>query len=75
MREQIKWLWENMDRKYRVRHIIALIISAVSSALVIVNPALTQKVIDEVIAPQNPEPLLGLLGIMLAVKVGREGLR
>ena len=75
MRQQIKWLLENMDRKYRPRHIIALVVCVISGAMTLINPALTQRLIDEVIMAQNPEPLLGILGIMLACKVGREVVR
>ena len=75
MLKQIQWLWENMDAPYRRRHIIALMICVFSGILLLVNPALSQKLIDDVIVAQNPDPLLGILGVMLAVKLGREGLR
>ena len=75
MREQIKWLWDNMDKKYHGRHIAALCISVLTSLLLLVNPALSQRLIDDVIVAQNPDPLLGILAMMLVVKLGREGLR
>ena len=75
MRSQIKWLWQNLDRRYRCFHVIALCISVFTSGLLLINPALSQRLIDEVIVAQNPDPLLGILGVMLAVKLGREGLR
>ena len=75
MIEQIKWLWENMDRKLHARHIFALIISVITSAMLLINPALTQRLIDDVIVAQNPEPLLGILMTMLVLKLTREGLR
>ena len=75
MLKQIQWLWENMDAPYRRRHIIALMICVFSGILLLVNPALSQRLIDDVIVAQNPDPLLGILGVMLAVKLGREGLR
>lgn len=75
MRHQIKWLWDNMDAKLHKRHILALLISVFTSLLLLVNPALTQRLIDDVIVAQNPEPLLGILGVMLAVKLGREAMR
>ena len=64
-----------MDKPYRRRHIAALCISAFTCLLLLVNPALTQRLIDEVIVAGNPDPLLSILGIMLVVKLGREGLR
>ena len=75
MRKQIAWLWENMDARYRRRHVIALVISVFTSLVLLVNPTLTQRLIDEVIVAQNPEPLLPILAVMLAVRLGREGLR
>ena len=75
MLSQIKWLWENMDEKYHIRHMIALCISVFTAGLTLVNPALTQKLVDDVIVAQNAEPLMGILMVMLTVKLGREALR
>ena len=75
LKRQIRWLWENMDPKYRRHHIIALCICVFSCILLLVNPTVSQRIIDEVIMTGNRDPLLGLLAIMLAVKLGREGSR
>lgn len=75
MWQQIKWLWENMDAKLRPRQILALVISVVTSAMLLINPALSQRLIDDVILAKNPEPLLGILAVMLVAKLLREGLR
>ena len=75
MRKQIAWLWENMDARFRRRHVTALCICAFSCLLLLVNPALSQRLIDDVIMAGNPEPLLSILAVMLLVKLGREGLR
>ena len=75
MLRQIRWLWENMDKTYQRRHIVALCISVFTCMLLLVNPALSRRLIDDVIVAQNPEPLMGILLVMLAVKLGREGLR
>ena len=75
MRKQIAWLWENMDAPYRRRHIVALCICAFTCLLLLVNPALSRRLIDDVIMAQNPDPLLSILAVMLVVKLGREGLR
>lgn len=72
---QIKWLWSVMDRKYHARHIMALVISAVTSVMLLINPSLTAKLMDDVIMAGNPDPLLGILLTMLAVKLFREGMR
>ncbi len=73
--DNIKWLWSLMDRKYHKWHIIALCVSVVTSLMLLINPTLTSRLVDEVIVAQNPEPLLGLLLTMLAVKLFREGAR
>ena len=43
--------------------------------MLLINPYLTMRLMDDVIVAQNPEPLVGLLLVMLIVKVTREGLR
>ena len=50
-------------------------ITVFSALMLLVNPALSQRLIDDVIVAQNADPLLGILMVMLAVKVLREGLR
>ena len=73
--EQVKWIWSLMDRRYHKWHVMALAISAITSLMLLINPTLTSRLVDEVIIAQNPEPLVGLLVTMLAVKVLREGMR
>jgi len=75
MRKQFEWLWNNMDAPYRRRHVIALCICAFTCLLLLVNPALSRRLIDDVIVAGNPDPLLAILAVMLVVKLGREGLR
>ena len=60
MGKQIRWLWENMDKPYRKRHIIALCVCVITCALLLVNPALSRRLIDDVIVAQNPDPLMGI---------------
>ena len=73
--QQIKWLWSVMDKPFHKKHILALVISAVTSVMLLINPTLTSRLVDEVIVAQNPEPLIPLLMIMLGFKVLRECLR
>lgn len=73
--ENIKWLWGVMDKRYHKWHIMALVISAVTSLMLLINPYLSKQLVDEVIVAQNPEPLVGLLATMLVVKLLREGMR
>lgn len=72
---QIKWLWTVMDKPFHKKHVLALVISAVTSVMLLINPTLTSRLVDEVIVAQNPEPLMGILMAMLAFKVLRECLR
>ena len=75
MHKQFEWLWQNMDAPFRRRHVTALCICAFTCLLLLVNPALSRRLVDEVIMAGNPDPLLSILAVMLAVKLGREGLR
>ncbi len=75
LRKQIAWLWKNMDPPYRRRQAAALCICLFTCGLLLVNPALSRRLIDDVIVAQNPDPLLSILAVMLVVKLGREGLR
>ena len=59
--QPIKWLWSCADKQSHRRMICGLVISAITSLLLLVNPSLTAKLVDEVIVAQNPEPLLGIL--------------
>ena len=71
---ELKWLWKYMGPKRRYL-VIGLCLSAITSAMLIINPMLSQKLIDEVITPQNTKLLLPLLGLMLAVQLIRLSLR
>ncbi|MDR0910335.1 MAG: ABC transporter ATP-binding protein/permease [Spirochaetaceae bacterium] len=71
---QIKWLWSYIG-KYKPLYIFGLFLTAITSALVIINPFLQEKLIDEVITPRNAEPLIGILVLMLCVTLARLGLR
>ena len=71
---RLKWLWKYMGKK-RHLFVLGMILSAVTSSMLIINPMLSQKLIDEVITPQNTALLLPLLGAMMAVQVIRLALR
>lgn len=64
-----------MDTPFRRRYITGLILSAVTSGMLLINPSLTAALFDQVILPQNPDPLPGLLAAMLAVQVTRLTMR
>ncbi|MDR0558352.1 MAG: ABC transporter ATP-binding protein/permease [Treponema sp.] len=61
--------------KKRLNLLAGLILSAFSSAMIIINPMLSQRLIDDVVLPQNTEPLFRILGVMLIVQVLRLSLR
>lgn len=71
---QIKWVWQNLGR-YRKIFVIGLVLTLITSSIVIVNPKLSQILVDEVLTNQRTEWLLPLLGIMMAVQLTRLGLR
>ena len=71
---RLKWLWKYMGKK-RHLFVLGMVLSAVTSAMLIINPMLSQKLIDEVITPQNTALLLPLLGAMMAVQIIRLTLR
>ncbi|MDR2177141.1 MAG: ABC transporter ATP-binding protein/permease [Treponema sp.] len=71
---QIKWLW-NYLKGNRAGLAAGIALSAITSAMTIVNPMLSQKLIDDVITPGNAEPLIPLLVIMFVVQIVRLSLR
>jgi len=66
---ELKWLWQNLEGD-RSRYILALILSVVGSSLTIVNPYISQRIVDTFIsgehAMQNLTQERGLL-IMLCL--------
>jgi ATP-binding cassette subfamily B protein len=59
----------------RLSYVAGLIIAGISSGMLILNPMLSQRLIDEVIIPGNTAPLIPLLGIMLGIHFVRLCLR
>jgi ATP-binding cassette subfamily B protein len=59
----------------RVQFVAAMFLSAVTSGMLIINPMLSRKLIDDVITPGNTEPLIRILVTMFIVQVVRLGLR
>jgi ATP-binding cassette subfamily B protein len=71
---QLKWLWTYMGKK-RPTYVVGLIIAGLSSGMLILNPMLSQRLIDEVIIPGNTAPLIPLLITMMAIHFIRLCLR
>jgi len=72
--DQIIWLWNNMKGK-RFVFLGGLILTGITAGIRVINPMLGQKIIDDVIIAQNTSPLIPLLIWMMAVQIGRLGLR
>ncbi|MCL2609105.1 MAG: ABC transporter ATP-binding protein/permease [Treponema sp.] len=70
----VRWIWNYM-RGRRAAFVAGLVLSAVSASMWIVNPMFARRLIDDVIIPQNTEPLLRILAIMFAVQMTRLCLR
>lgn len=49
---QLKWLWKYMGSKRKL-FVVGLVLSAITSAMLVVNPRLSQMLIDNVITPQD----------------------
>ncbi|MDR1948189.1 MAG: ABC transporter ATP-binding protein/permease [Spirochaetaceae bacterium] len=61
--------------KRRRGFVVGLVIAGVSSFMLIINPMLSQRLIDDVIIPGNTEPLIPLLLVMMGVQLVRLLLR
>jgi ATP-binding cassette subfamily B protein len=59
----------------RARFLAGVFLSGITSAMIIINPMLSQKLIDDVITPGNTNPLIPLLATMFVVQVIRLSLR
>ncbi|MDR1445298.1 MAG: ABC transporter ATP-binding protein/permease [Treponema sp.] len=71
---RFKWVWTYMGEK-KWRFITGLILAGITSSLIVVNPYLSQRLIDDVIIPRNTAPLLKLLAAMFCMQVFRLSLR
>jgi ATP-binding cassette subfamily B protein len=68
--EQVLWVWNYMKGR-RGFFIGGILLTIVMSGMRVINPMLGQKIIDIVIIPQNTEPLIRFLVIMMIVQVSR----
>jgi ATP-binding cassette subfamily B protein len=71
---QIEWILNYMKGR-RGFFLTGIILSAVSASMWIINPMLAQRLIDDVITPQNTAPLIPLLSVMMGVQITRLSLR
>ncbi|MDR0562779.1 MAG: ABC transporter ATP-binding protein/permease [Spirochaetaceae bacterium] len=70
----LKWVWEYMGDKRRA-YIAGLVLAGITAGMVVINPMLARRLIDEVVIPANPAPLFRLLAAMMSVQVLRLSLR
>ena len=71
---QLKWIWKNLGKRKGL-WVLGLFLSAVTSMMMMINPKLSQMMIDEVITPQKPDLLPWFLGAMLLTQLVRLLLR
>jgi ATP-binding cassette subfamily B protein len=70
---ELKWLWQNLEGG-RARYIMALCLSVVGSSLTIVNPYLSQRIVDTFIAgPDAHQNLTQERGLLIALCLGMIG--
>lgn len=70
---ELKWLWQNLQGN-RTRYILALCLSVVGSALTIVNPYISQRIVDTFIAgDQAVQNLTDKRGLLIALCLGMVG--
>ncbi|MCQ2445995.1 MAG: ABC transporter ATP-binding protein/permease, partial [Clostridia bacterium] len=76
-----KWIWQNF-KGYYGRYVTALVMQIIISAMVIVTPSITGKIIDEVVVGmpdaagnivRHPERLIPLIILMIAIHYFRMG--
>lgn len=70
---ELKWLWQNLQGD-RTRYIVALCLSVVGSSLTIVNPYLSQRIVDTFIAGEGAvQNLTQQRGLLIALCLGMIG--
>lgn len=70
---ELKWLWQNLKGN-RARYILALCLSVVGSALTIVNPYISQRIVDTFIAGDDAvQNLTTERGLLIALCLGMIG--
>ncbi|MCL6602845.1 MAG: ABC transporter ATP-binding protein/permease [Paenibacillus sp.] len=70
---ELKWLWQNLKGN-RTRYIVALCLSVVGSSLTIVNPYISQRIVDTFIAGDNAaQNLTQERGLLIALCLGMIG--
>ncbi|NQX48328.1 ABC transporter ATP-binding protein [Paenibacillus tritici] len=70
---ELKWLWQNLEGN-RARYVVAICLSVVGSSLTIVNPYISQRIVDTFIAgDQAGQNLATGRGLLVALCLGMIG--
>lgn len=70
---ELKWLWQNLEGN-RTRYLVALFLSVVGSTLTIVNPYISQRLVDTFISNDNAlQNLTDKRGLLIALCLGMIG--
>ncbi|MDR3333769.1 MAG: ABC transporter ATP-binding protein/permease [Treponema sp.] len=69
-----KWVWDYIG-KQQPAFIFGLILAGITAGMTIINPLLSERLIDDVVSPGDPGPLPRLLITMGMVQLIRLGLR
>lgn len=70
---ELKWLWQNLEGN-RARYILALCLSVIGSSLTIVNPYISQRIVDTFIAGDDAlQNLTQEKGLLIALCLGMIG--
>ncbi|MBW4082022.1 ABC transporter ATP-binding protein [Paenibacillus sp. S150] len=70
---ELKWLWQNLEGN-RTRYILALCLSVAGSSLMIVNPYISQRIVDTFVAGDSAlQNLTEQRGLLIALCLGMIG--
>ncbi|ASA25818.1 ABC transporter ATP-binding protein [Paenibacillus donghaensis] len=70
---ELKWLWQNLEGN-KARYIVALCLSVLGSSLTIVNPYISQRIVDTFIAGDNAlQNLTQERGLLITLCLGMIG--
>ena len=71
---QLKWLWRNA-KGFHGRFVIGIVMSVLTNVFMLVNPKISQLLVDRVIVDGQKGLLLPLLGVLLGTTVVRISMR
>ena len=72
---QVRWLWKNIDHKYRCIYFLGLFISLSTTVAGLINPFLSGQLVQTLFVDHNTEPMIRLLLMMLGITLVQQGAR